>query len=155
MVASSVVQLFPPRLFYRILVSLLSRYGTCGAFIPNFITTFPRAVKLDLMLTASSNLVLSAVDATRSLPARSNRFKIPLMVVLSSSPRFFYVTVMLTMVWLREEMGFISVSCFFRSDVPFVITAKTSSAVVTGIYVRSFTYTYPLRSSWISNAWFI
>ena len=86
-----VVLQFPPRESSRILVSLESLYGICDlAFLSvSAAITFPRALKLWLMLLlSSSRCPVAYVTLTLSLPARSTRLSFPTFIYFGGSAAY-------------------------------------------------------------------
>ena len=150
-VAMTVVYELPPSEFWSSRVSFESRYGTwlAPADGSSDMTTLPSAVRLVLMCSASFMRMPVLSDfLMRSEPARSTRLSLP----LTASPvaRSRCTTVMVKTVCERDETAFILVSCVARSLSPWLMTAITSSYDETEMSARSFTYTFPSRSSRIS-----
>lgn len=121
---------FPPRKGFKIYVNLLSRYGITSYLDPDFpdilsarlLITFPRTIRLLLILAPSANLSPYApVLPARSEPAKSTklmllwRFLSHLSVALS---KCFCENLIWTTVWALLLVAFMFVAPIVRFDVP-------------------------------------
>ena len=120
------VLLFPPRLSYKILVNLLSRWGTCRVLkLVNWSITLPRAVKLVFILIASSILVpCTLLQLIFSDPARSTKCSFPFLI--PGFPYSLVSKVSIKIAWDLLEVLLRLVTALSRFAIPYSNTLMTS-----------------------------
>mmetsp|Transcript_17075 Transcript_17075/g.59890 ORF Transcript_17075/g.59890 Transcript_17075/m.59890 type:complete len:230 (-) Transcript_17075:981-1670(-) len=149
-VAMTRVLALPPRLSLISCVSLLLRYGMNFSPVESAEMTSPSADRDLLMACASfSRSALAPVLPTRSLPARSTRLSLPVVIFLVC----LLYTSMSTekMRCEREDSAFILVAPTCRAPLPASKSVRISPASAASLMMALVMYTMPFLSFLMSS----